>query len=186
MRLADERGYSLMEMIAVMAILGIVLGSLTTLFVSGSKAELGMNSRFEAQNTARLALDRLRRDVHCATSATSTGTSVTLTYALTACLGQSTVTWCTNSVAGSTSRYTLNRQTGATACSATSNPYADYLISSSVFTYEPASTENLAKLRANLQVRRPNMETPVTLCDTLVLRNSTRTGADVDPAIACA
>src|SRR6476646_4550317 len=64
-----EEGYSLVELLVVMIILGTVLASLTTVFVSGSKAEVALNQRFQAQQQARLALDRIRADIHCASAA---------------------------------------------------------------------------------------------------------------------
>ncbi|HEY2935179.1 MAG TPA: prepilin-type N-terminal cleavage/methylation domain-containing protein, partial [Gaiellaceae bacterium] len=64
-RLRAEGGFTLVELLTVTVILTIVLTGLTTLFVQGSNAELDMNNRFQAQLNARLALDRLRRDLHC-------------------------------------------------------------------------------------------------------------------------
>ena len=69
-RLRRERGYSLIEMLIVLSIMGIVMGSLTTVFVSASNAELDMNNRFRAQLGARLVLDKMRREVHCGSVAT--------------------------------------------------------------------------------------------------------------------
>jgi prepilin-type N-terminal cleavage/methylation domain-containing protein len=69
-RLAAERGYSLSEMLVVLAIIGIVLGALTQLFVSASTAQVDMTRRFEAQQDMRLALDKLRREIHCASAVT--------------------------------------------------------------------------------------------------------------------
>lgn len=185
LRPADEGGYSLVEMTAVLMILGTIVGAVTTLFVSGSKAQVQMSERFQAQSTARTAMDRLRRDVHCATSATVAGSTATLSYTQSTCLGQTQVSWCTASVGGSATRFTLHRQTGGSACSSSSQPYADYLVGSSIFTYEPASIANLAKLKANLQIKTDQMQSPLTLCDVLVLRNSAREGSDSDPAIQC-
>ncbi len=65
-RLAAEGGYSLSELIIVLAILLIVVGALTQLFVSASTAQVDMTRRFEAQQDMRLALDKLRREIHCA------------------------------------------------------------------------------------------------------------------------
>ena len=65
-RLAAERGYSLTEMLVVLVILGVVIGALTQLFVSASTAQVDMTRRFEAQQDMRLALDKLRREIHCA------------------------------------------------------------------------------------------------------------------------
>ena len=49
-----EEGYTLIELIVVMAILGTVVAGLTTVFVSGSAAELDLNLRFQAQQQGRL------------------------------------------------------------------------------------------------------------------------------------
>jgi prepilin-type N-terminal cleavage/methylation domain-containing protein len=78
-RLVESGGYSLSEMIVVMAILGIVLAALVQLFVSASHAQVDMNNRFQAQQNARLALDGLRREIHCASAVTSTTSSITVT-----------------------------------------------------------------------------------------------------------
>lgn len=67
---ADERGYTITELLTVLAILGIVVTSFATVFASASKAEVDMNLRFQAQQQARLALDRLRREAHCAAGVT--------------------------------------------------------------------------------------------------------------------
>ena len=66
-RLRGERGYTLVEMLTVMVIMGVVMSGLTTVFVHASNSEADMNTRFQAQLTARLALDKMRREVHCAT-----------------------------------------------------------------------------------------------------------------------
>ena len=50
----------------MLAILVIVIGALTQLFVSASTAQVDMTRRFEAQQEMRLALDKLRREIHCA------------------------------------------------------------------------------------------------------------------------
>ena len=42
---------------------------LTTALVSGSNTELDLNRRFRAQEQARLALHRIRADIHCASAA---------------------------------------------------------------------------------------------------------------------
>ena len=75
--LRSERGYTLMELITSMTILGLVMASLSTLLVSATTSEADMNRRFQAQTQARLGLDRLRREVHCATSVTSANSAGT-------------------------------------------------------------------------------------------------------------
>ena len=48
-RLRAERGYSLVEMLTVLVIMGVVMTSLTTVFVQASNSESDMNNRFQAQ-----------------------------------------------------------------------------------------------------------------------------------------
>src|SRR5205823_9436825 len=97
------------ELLVVMAILGTVLGGLTTVFVSGSNAQLQLTRRYQAQQQARLALDKLRVDIHCASAAqaqtinTYPGLKLNVTNCYTTA---TTVSWC--AVPSTTpSRYTL-------------------------------------------------------------------------------
>ena len=54
-------------MIVVLAILVIVLGALDAAVRLGvARLQVDMTNRFQAQQNARLALDRLRREIHCA------------------------------------------------------------------------------------------------------------------------
>jgi type II secretory pathway pseudopilin PulG len=53
-------------MLVVLAILGTVLGGLAGVFTSALRAEVDMNQRFQAQQHARFALGKLRRELHCA------------------------------------------------------------------------------------------------------------------------
>ena len=78
--LRGRGGYTLIELLAVLTIFLIVVSALTTLFVSGAKAELDANRRFQAQLSARVAFDQMRREIHCASSLTFTSAaSVTIT-----------------------------------------------------------------------------------------------------------
>ena len=132
----DERGVTLVEQLVTMSILGLVVGALVTLFVSGSKAEFDLNLRYRAQQEARVALDAFRVDVHNACQASvSSGIAVTLmTVDQTNTSFPCTVTnstWCTS---GSGSRYGFYRVSGAGACnSVTGSQRADYLTSGSIF-----------------------------------------------------
>ena len=47
--LASERGYTLIELVQVSAILAVVVTGLTVLFVQATNAELQMNERFQAR-----------------------------------------------------------------------------------------------------------------------------------------
>ena len=183
-RLRSERGYSLIEMLVVMAIMGIVMTSLTTVFVQASNSETDMNNRFQAQLTAKLALDKMRREVHCASVATPTGTSssVTITLPSYCKTGSGSITWCTRSVA--TNRYALYRVVGSTCTGGTK--WADYLAPSAgasvcsgalcIFNYTAQSTSSLAKLAVDFPVNvNPSKTVDMyELKDDLVLRNSTR------------
>ena len=183
-RLRSERGYSLVEMLVVMAIMGIVMTSLTTVFVQASNSETDMNNRFQAQLTAKLALDKMRREVHCASVATPAGTSssVTITLPSYCKTGSGSITWCTRSVA--TNRYALYRVVGSTCTGGTK--WADYLAPSAgasvcsgalcIFNYTAQSTLSLAKLTVDFPVNvKPSKTVDMyELKDDLVLRNSSR------------
>jgi prepilin-type N-terminal cleavage/methylation domain-containing protein len=185
-RLRVERGYSLIEMLTVMSIMGVVMTGLTTLFVQGSNAELDMNKRFQAQQEARVALDKLRREIHCAKAASTSpgnGAASSVTLDLpgqcpTAVGGALTsVTWCTVSVG--TTRYALYRKV-ATTCDNTGLKWADFVTLQNAFDYKTQSTASLSKLRVQLTVdAKPSDTTPgYSLCDQMVLRNSSRTTPD--------
>jgi prepilin-type N-terminal cleavage/methylation domain-containing protein len=170
---ARERGYSLVEMLVVMVILSTVLTVLSNVFVSGANAELDMNRRFESQLNARLALDKMRREIHCASSATLNGSSsVTLVLPAQCPTGTGNVTWC---AVGTGSRYGLHRST-ADPCNATDPKWADYLVNSNVFGYVAQSTTSLAKLSVTLPVDREPAQSGglYRLDDAIALRNSTR------------
>jgi prepilin-type N-terminal cleavage/methylation domain-containing protein len=183
-QLRRESGYSLIEMLTVLVIMSVVMGSLTTLFVQASNAEFDMNNRFQAQLTARLALDKLRREVHCASVATPTGvsSSVTITLPSYCKTGSGSITWCTRSKG--TDRYALYRVVGATCTGGVM--WADYLVTSSavstcggalcIFNYAPQSSTSLAKLNVDFPVNVKPEKTVdrYELVDDIVLRNSTR------------
>jgi prepilin-type N-terminal cleavage/methylation domain-containing protein len=185
-RLRGERGYSLIEMLTVISILGVVMTGLTTLFIQGSNAQLDMNRRFQAQQDARVALDKMRREIHCAKGATTIGgtgaqAGVTLTLpgqCPTAVGGATTqVSWCTVSLG--TNRYGLYRKVAST-CDNTGVKWGDYLTLPEAFDYKTQSTSSLSKLRVQFTVdAKTGDATPAySLCDQIVLRNSTRTTPD--------
>ena len=170
-----EGGYSLIELVMVMAILSTVLGGLTALFLSASRSELSLNNRFQAQLNAALALSKLRTDVHCASTITPTGaaSSITLTQPTQCSGGGGQVSWCT---VASGSTYDLYRKTGAT-CDATGIQEAESLTVSNVFTFTAqVAATSLAKLHVDLPVNVSSKTLDqYELIDDLVLRNSSRT-----------
>jgi prepilin-type N-terminal cleavage/methylation domain-containing protein len=174
-RLRGDRGYSLVEMLTVMVIMSIVFAGITDIFVSGSKAQADQDNRFQAQLTTRLALDKIRKDIHCASdlAAGYTTSSITLKRP-SACGGD--VSWCTSPVSGYTSRYRLYRQLGST-CGTTGIMVADYLTSGAVFPQflHTVGCQCLASLKVDFPVsNRGSTKDAYELSDTVFLRNSTR------------
>jgi Tfp pilus assembly protein PilW len=171
-------------MLIVLSITSVVMGALTVLFIQASNAELDTNNRFQAQQTARLALDKMRREVHCASMATPSGqsSSITLTLPNYCKTGNGSITWCTRNV--STNRYALYRVVGSTCSGGVK--WADYLVPTSsapdcsgalcIFTYTAQSTASLAKLHVDFPVNvKPSKGVELyELADDIVLRNSSR------------
>lgn len=178
----EEGGFSLIEMLAALAILLTIVGTLTVLMVSATKSEVDLTERVRAQQEARLALEGMRRDVHCASAiAVTSPASVTLTLP-TGCpsaSGGNDFTWCTS---GSANRYVLYRVTAATCNLAgpliPKRPTADYLTQSNVFKLKK-EIGKLDKLCVNFPVDTDPADTRrvYRLKDELVLRNSTRNTA---------
>ena len=142
-RLSDDGGYSLIELLVVMALLSVVVGGIVTLFASGLNSEADQNRRFQAQQDGRLALDKLRREVHSACTISTPNTyntavsSVTIYFPSDNCAsGTHSVTWCTS---GSSGRFGLYRIV-ATSCNGDTPKFADYLTSGTIFTYLPPSS----------------------------------------------
>lgn len=185
----DEAGFSLIEMLTVLTILLIVLGTLTVLMVSATKSEVELTKRVEAQQQARLALEKMRRDVHCA-SATNLTTDVaaatvtlTLPIACPSAGGETAITWCTS---GGGSKFVLRRITPSTGDPATctgGRPEADYLIQANLFTLR-TGLNKLAKLCSVFPIDLEPTEVggSYRLKDALVLRNSARGTAGTQAA----
>ena len=174
---SDERGYSVVELIISMAILGSVMTSVSVLLVSATNSEVDMNRRFQAQTEARLGLDLMRREVHCAMSVSPSGASSTVTLTIPSTCptagGNTSITWCT--VANGANRWGLWRYPGST-CSGSGKRWADYVTISSVFNYTAQNPNKLATLNVRLPINVKPAETRFlyTLEDDIVLRNSTR------------
>jgi prepilin-type N-terminal cleavage/methylation domain-containing protein len=184
--MGGERGYSLIELLVTMIILVIVLGSLTAVFVSGSSAEATLNRRFQAQQNARMALDRIRGDVHCATAAQAQtiNTYPGVKFAVGSCYAgaPTTVSWCAVLVTAAPARYALYRTTttGATACASNDASrvlIADYLTSSSAFTTVTIPQYTLQRVGVDFKVSvNPTTATAdvYELTDSIAARNATR------------
>ena len=175
----EEGGFSLVEMLVVLVILSIVMGGIVSLFTAGINAESDQNRRYQAQQDGRLALDKLRREIHgaCKGSA-ATGSLVQLYFTSDSCIsGAHTVTYCTT---GSSSRYALNRIGSAAAtCTGTLQKVADYLTGGAIFTYllqnSPANSYTLPRLHIDMTLNQ-NINKPGAyhLVDDIALRNGPR------------
>jgi type II secretory pathway pseudopilin PulG len=186
-RLAGEGGYSLSELVIVLAILLIIVGALTQLFVSGSTAQVDMTRRFEAQQNMRLALDKLRREIHCANTVTGApGTSIVISLGSycpsNGTVGVAQITWCTrdkndNPPPGAGAPYALWRYKGPNCTGTDRRKEADYLKIPNVFAgYPPPSAGSLPTLSVVLPVDLTPADPKqlYKLEDNIVLRNGTR------------
>lgn len=165
-----ESGYSLIELLQVTVILAVILGALTTVFVRAMNSEVEMNRRFQAQQEARLAVDKMRREIHCASGVTPNGASNSITITLPGqcpSAGGSQVAVVYDTQLVSTNRYRL-RRAGVRI--------ADYITSGTVFNYAPPATGKLANLRVELPVNLKPSETGKTwrLVADIALRNTVR------------
>ena len=131
-RLGNDGGFSLVEMLVVLIIMGVVMGGITKMFTAGINSDAALNRRYQSQQDGRLALDKMRREIHGACTVSAAGvaayntpvTSVTLYYPGDLCVsGALTVTYC---VLASGTHYTLYRKAAAT-CTASDQLLADYI-----------------------------------------------------------
>ena len=58
-----QKGFSLIEMMIVVAILGIIILGLVTFFTGGTKSWVAGQSQLEAQRNARQAMDQMVREI---------------------------------------------------------------------------------------------------------------------------
>jgi prepilin-type N-terminal cleavage/methylation domain-containing protein len=128
-----QDGFTLPELLVVLAIVGIVLAGITQLLVSAVKSETDQTNRTQAQQEARLGLDKLRREIRCASTLTTPSgypaSAITITlgsYCPTAG-GATTVTWCTKPAASGGQPYTLWRDPGPD-CLGTGTKWASNLV----------------------------------------------------------
>jgi prepilin-type N-terminal cleavage/methylation domain-containing protein len=164
-----ERGYSLIELLQVTVILSIVLTGLTVLFVQATNAELQMNERFQAQQNARVAVDKMRREIHCASAVTPAGATTSITVTLPSqCPSSggvlSNIVYDMQFV--STNRYRLRRAGVAVT---------DYVTKNTVFNYTAPAVGKLGTLRVELPIDpSAGKKRAWQLVVDIVLRNTTR------------
>jgi prepilin-type N-terminal cleavage/methylation domain-containing protein len=195
-RFCGERGYSAFELIAVMAILGIVMSGITTVFVNGSHAELQNNYRFQAQQTARMALDQLRLDVRgaCAANVLSAGSKLMLTYvpltgtnsapdptqcgAVISNASYKKVVFCALTSPTVTTAYAIYRSEATdNTCTTSSKLIADRLTTNVLFTTAatiPIGQFQTVAVTLPVSFKTQTFGAPYTLAQTLTVRNTVR------------
>ncbi len=202
-RVRDERGFTLPELLVTMTILLIVVGSLASVLVESTTSEVDANNRFTAQVQDRTALDKIGRELHCASLLTDTsgnaltaGTSYSaittqLSSVCPSTLGTTTyVTWCTSASTLKTGDYALYRVTATasrpTCSSGGKVKWDDYLQTSTPFCLPSSSvacggvlkpTASLPMLHVTLPVDLNGPTSTIdkyNLVDDIALRNGTR------------
>jgi type II secretory pathway pseudopilin PulG len=138
-RLSHEHGTTLIELVTVMALLATVLTAIVGSFTTAMKHEAIATNQAQAYANARLVLQRMRLDIHCAHSQTSTlpvqqnpygGFTLTLTETEGQCpgvlpsgSGASGIEWCTIPYTpGDTSRYVLYRYNSSSLSACNGGP----------------------------------------------------------------
>ena len=189
--LLSEHGYSLIELIIVMMLLVVVITALTDGFASATKAETDQTSRANDQQAAREALERMRKDIHCASGAstqqivdpvTGVGTGnyiLNLTETAGTCLGvtnaSSGVQWCTNLVGGSSIRYQLFRTISGTCNGANSLFELDYINRANLWALPTCTSGRLQTIAVDIPVNDDPINHPsrtYELQDAIALRNT--------------
>jgi prepilin-type N-terminal cleavage/methylation domain-containing protein len=162
-----EDGYTVIEMLIVMVILGVVMGGVLAIFVSGMNADADSTRRYQDQQDARGSLVRMTREVHGACSVAAPNTyntwtnSVTIYYptfpggTYTCASSATSVTWCTKA---SGSLYALYRGIGTT-CAAATTKYADFVTASNVFVYLPPNSHLMTATALGAGTAATNIQT---------------------------
>ena len=171
-RLADERGFSLVELVIVMFLVSILLAGLSNLFISGLRASSDTSARTAGQGNIQTAVNRLEFELRCSSGATVpnagvANSSVTVTLPTQCVHATGQYTWCVSG--GSLLRYS-----GAT-CSGTGETFANNVTTAKPFTLV-STTGNLPQLAINLSVNLVGSSSDaVSVADTITLRNAART-----------
>ena len=203
-RLAAEGGFTLVELLIVMVLLLIVVGSLAGVLVSATRTQVDANKRFQAQEQARTGLAQLTRELHCASTVSVTntaGTSVTaptsgsriaLTLPSTCATSGGValfVTWCTSASTLNTSDWALYRVTSTSAaplCTASGKvKWADYLTTSTPFclptttlacggVLKPSNSLPMLHVSLPVNLNGPGAIESYSLVDDIALRNGVR------------
>jgi prepilin-type N-terminal cleavage/methylation domain-containing protein len=76
--ISNKKGFSLIEMMVVVGILGLIVLGLVTFFTGGARSWISGQSQLEAQRNARQAMDIMVREIREGESYSSTTSSITV------------------------------------------------------------------------------------------------------------
>lgn len=134
--LQPQSGFTLIEMLVSMVVMGLVMGGLANIFISGSRASSDGQARLTSQQNVTVALTRLEYDARCASTASllnktgSNGGGVYLSIPAECTHSTGDVSYCVTS--GSLVRY------AATTCTGTGETLASSVTSATPFScYTP-------------------------------------------------
>jgi prepilin-type N-terminal cleavage/methylation domain-containing protein len=187
--LRDEAGYTLVELIIVLLLMGIIFTALVDGFVSASKAQVDQSQRMDDQQTARQVLERLRKDIHCASSAktqpivdsmgTPTGQLLQLAVGQPSCPGVTNTTngvqWCSYEI--NPQRYAVYRTTASDCGEVGAVFQVDYVTNTggNVWTVPACTSGRLQTVTVALDVNRDIATRPnrtYHLTDAIGMRNA--------------
>jgi prepilin-type N-terminal cleavage/methylation domain-containing protein len=89
----NQKGFSLIEMMVVVVILGLIVLGLVTFFTGGAKSWVAGQSQLEAQRNARQAMDIMVREIIEGDSIASGSNATSITINYLASFGKSPVTY---------------------------------------------------------------------------------------------
>jgi type II secretory pathway pseudopilin PulG len=176
----------MIELMVTMALMGIVAAALGAVIVSATNAEVRTSKTFQAQVQGSVALDKLRRELHCAASVTVVSSTGSAVGAGTAGAGINTilggycptngltqnaastvyVTWCTKASTLLTGEYALYRLASLSsqpACATTGVKWADYLTTSTPFCLPSTATACSGVFRSPTSLQTLRVALPLNL-----------------------
>ena len=168
-RLGDESGFTLVEMMITLFLLGVLLAALSQAFASGLRASSDSSSRVSGQEMLRTSLDRLEFEARCASGATlgGSGASVELSLPTQCTHAAGTFTWCVTG--GQLVRY------AATTCTGTGDVFASNVTTPTPFSVITASGL-LPRLQISLAVNTTGRASDAaSVTDVIAMRNDART-----------
>ena len=182
-RLRSQSGFTLVEMLVTMVVMGFVMGGLANIFISGSRASSDGQARLTSQTNVNDALGRLEYDARCASTATllsksgSNGGGVHLVMPAWCTHSTGDVSWCVTS--GNLVRY------AATTCTGTGVTLASSVTSATPFSCPTPVTGALPQLKVGLTVNSGGASDATSVTDYITTHNdptAANTGATVLPA----